>query len=73
MVRQRSATRTGEAWFFDTALGSQQTWYKKNLGSDMYVWAVRDGDIAAVPLPGAVWLFASAVFGGLFANRRKSN
>ncbi|OAI25422.1 DUF1566 domain-containing protein [Methylomonas koyamae] len=66
-------TRTGEAWFFDTALGSQQTWYKKNLGSDMYVWVVRDGDIAAVPLPGAVWLFASAVFAGLFANRRKSN
>ncbi len=27
------------------------------------VWAVRDGDVAAVPVPAAAWLFGSALFG----------
>ena len=34
------------------------------------VWAVRDGDVAAVPLPGAVWLFGSVLAGcGVFRRR----
>jgi len=39
-------------------------------GNNFYVWAVRDGDVAAVPLPGAAWLFGSALMGVLYAKRR---
>ena len=28
---------------------------------DWYAWAVRDGDVAAVPIPAAFWLFGSAL------------
>ncbi len=37
----------------------------------MYVWAVRDGDVAAVPLPGAVWLFGAGLAGLLGYGRRR--
>lgn len=48
---------------FDTATGASVTlpWSKSTTG---YVWMVADGDIADVPLPGAAWLFLSAL-GGL--------
>lgn len=36
------------------------------------VWAVRDGDVAAVPLPGAVWLFGSGLLGLVGLARRKA-
>ncbi|MCQ8181477.1 DUF1566 domain-containing protein [Methylomonas sp. SURF-1] len=64
--------RAGEAWFFDTALGSQQSWYKTGLASDLYAWAVRDGDVAAVPLPSAFWLFGAGLAGLLrYGSQRK--
>lgn len=63
--------RSNEAWFFDTALGSQQTYFKTGLGAHLYVWAVRDGDVATVPLPAAAWLFGSALFGTVLMSRRK--
>lgn len=34
-------------------------------------WAVRDGDVATVPVPGAIWLFGSS-FIGLLALKRRS-
>lgn len=34
-----------------------------------YGWAVRDGDVAAIPLPAAVWLFSTGL--GLLGLRRK--
>ena len=41
-----------------------------------YAWAVHDGDVAAlssVPVPAAVWLFGSGLFGLLgFARRKKA-
>lgn len=34
-------------------------------------WAVRDGDVAQVPIPGAVWLFCSALIGLAGIKRKK--
>jgi len=38
-----------------------------------HAWAVYDGDIGAVPVPGAVWLFGSGLIGLIGFARRKSN
>lgn len=32
-----------------------------NIDSSLYAWAVRDGDVSAVPVPAAAWLFGSAL------------
>jgi len=36
-----------------------------------YAWAVRDGDVGAVPLPAALWLFGSGLLGLIAVARRK--
>jgi len=38
----------------------------------LYAWAVRDGDVAPVPITSSIWLFASG-FGLLSFTRRKQN
>lgn len=38
---------------------------------ELSVWAVRDGDVAPVPIPGAIWLFGSGVLGLLGLKSRK--
>ena len=43
------------AWHFVTNYGSQYSISNKD--TQLYAWAVRPGDVAAVPLPGSVWLF----------------
>ena len=46
----------------------------QNVGSTAYagfVWAVHDGDIGAVPIPSAVWLFGSGLLGLIGFARRK--
>lgn len=58
---------SNKAWYLSTATGMQNYIGK---GSQFYVLAVRDGDVAAVPLPGAVWLFSSAFVGFLYSKRR---
>lgn len=60
---------TSKAWYLSTATGMQNYISK---GSQFYVLAVRDGDVAAVPLPGAIWLFGSALFGLRFVKRRSA-
>jgi hypothetical protein len=64
------APNTDFAWYFDFNVGDQSFTNKLN---DLYALAVRDGDIAAVPVPAAVWLFGSALFGllGLKRARRR--
>lgn len=54
------------AWNFTFGNGSQG-W--SNQGDYLYGWAVRPGDVSAVPVPAAVWLFGSALM-GLLGMRR---
>jgi hypothetical protein len=61
------APYSNEAWGFDFGGGDQGTGDKSYL--NVYAWAVRAGDVAAVPLPAAVWLFGTALM-GLLGMRR---
>ena len=56
------------AWVFGFGIGSQSSVYE---GNDGYAWAVRPGDVSAVPVPAAVWLFGSGLIGLLGVARRK--
>ena len=58
------------AWLFDTYGGGQGP--NGNKGDQLYAWAVRPGDVAAVPVPGAFWLFGSAMVGLMGLKRRGS-
>lgn len=57
------------AWQFNTTFGIQGHNPKTEL---QHVWAVRDGDVAAVPIPSAVWLFGSALLSALYSERRRT-
>ena len=52
------ASDTTFVWDFDFVDGRQGG---LNRTSVIYAWAVRPGDIALVPVPGAVWLFGGAL------------
>ncbi len=56
------------AWLFYFFNGNQN-----NLGkfSPLFAWAVRSGDVSAVPVPAAVWLFGSGLIGLLGVARRQ--
>ena len=41
-------------------------------GNPRYAWAVRDGDVAAVPVPPAIYLFGSGLLGLLGMVKRKA-
>jgi hypothetical protein len=60
---------SGTAWSFDTYLGVQTSYGKS---SQFYAWAVRPGDVSAVPVPAAFWLFGSGLM-GLLGLRRRGN
>lgn len=55
-------------WIFLFSHGAQDLELK---GPDYYTWAVRDGDIGAVPVPAAVWLFCSGLIGLIGMAKRK--
>ncbi len=57
------------AWFFNTERGIQDWGLKIHQN---IAWAVRPGDVAAVPVPAAVWLFGSGLIGLLSFTRRKN-
>lgn len=56
------------AWTFYTSNGHQDADDKQ---SHKYAWAVSPGQLAAVPVPGAVWLFGTGILGLLGLKRRK--
>jgi hypothetical protein len=61
------APSTNEVWLFSTINGSQLGGFKD---FDLYAWAVRDGDVAAVPEPGALAMFGLGLL-GLVVRRRQ--
>ena len=63
------APNPGSAWVFNTGTGYQLNGIKYGL---LYAWAVRPGDVAAVPVPGAFWLFGTALVGLIGLKRRGS-
>lgn len=52
--------RSDERWIFCNSTGAQSS---ATSGGSSFVWLVHDGDIgsAVVPIPGAAWLFGSAL------------
>ena len=50
--------------------GTLRAYSASNLAN--YAWAVSPGDLAPVPIPGAIWLFGSVLVGFLGFNRRKT-
>ena len=57
------------AFSFDTDDGNQ-TISRKEIPN--YAWAVRDGDVAPVPIPATIYLFATGLLGLLRFKRHKS-
>jgi hypothetical protein len=57
-----------DAWRFRFGTGSQ---FAVDKTFDLFAWAVRDGDVAAVPVPAAAWLFGSGLLGLVGVARRK--
>jgi len=57
------------AWFYDVLYGSQLS---NNKIGVIYAWAVQSGNVSAVPVPAAIWLFGSGLIGLVGVSRRKS-
>ncbi len=55
------------AWWFYPDNGNQGYW---NKGMQYYAWAVSPGNVAAVPVPAAAWLFGSGLIGLMGWRRR---
>jgi len=59
---------TNYAWYFSMTNGFQNLDVKT---PNLYAWAVQSGDVSAVPVPAAVWLFGSGLVGLVGLARRK--
>ena len=59
---------TLNAWLFNMDDGYQYDLFNTNI---RYAWAVQSGDVSAVPVPAAVWLFSSGLLGLIGVARRK--
>lgn len=57
-----------QAWNFYMYDGNQSFIVKSNM---IYAWAVQSGDVSAVPVPAAIWLFGTGLI-GLFAFFRRT-
>lgn len=56
------------SYAFNFEIGDQ---FLSAVGTYSYVWAVYDGDVNAVPIPAAVWLFGTGLIGLIGVARRK--
>ena len=65
-----SKVNSGSAWVFNFDRGGQSG--AKGEGFNLFAWAVRSGDVSAVPIPAAVWLFGSGLLGLVGMARRKT-
>ncbi len=57
----------GTAYMFRHGL----TWHAQHGQFEANAWAVRDGDVSAVPVPATAWLFGSAIVGLIGFKRKK--
>lgn len=55
-----------KAWFFSFSGGANTS----TKDTRLFVWAVHDGDVAAVPIPAAIWLFGSGMIGLVALGKR---
>jgi Protein of unknown function (DUF1566) len=62
-----STTSSTSSWIFRFSAGDQRTF---NKGEGLAAWAVHNGDISAVPVPAAIWLFSSGIIGLIGFTRR---
>jgi hypothetical protein len=68
-----NAANLSNAWLLDYSNGAQDQLGKSLLqyaSRGFYAWAASPGQVAAVPVPGAVWLMGSALLGLLRLKRR---
>ncbi|MCX2983384.1 hypothetical protein EYC98_21195 [Halieaceae bacterium IMCC14734] len=78
--QERSIAATSFAWYaqakpnpyytYTFQSNYQEVGFQPTIGTNASAWAVADGDIGAVPIPAAAWLFGSALM-GLGALKRK--
>lgn len=57
------------SYFYHVGTASQNYSYNT---AEYYAFAVRDGDVSAVPIPATVWLFGSGLIGLIGMARRKA-
>ncbi len=65
-----SELSSSNAWNFDIFQGAQS---HNSKSFELFAWAVHSGDVSAVPVPAAVWLFGSGLIGLLGVAKRKKS
>ena len=64
-----SVLDSNNSWLFGYHIGLQTT--ASSINGYTLAWAVRDGDVAAVPVPPALWLFGSGLLALIGIARKK--
>jgi len=60
---------TTSAWIFRLDTGETRSLNKSTAG---FAWAVHDGDVGAVPVPAAIWLFGTGLIGLISIANKKA-